>query len=257
MMKNRYSWFLCLVFFSAVEAQEATPGGALDWFNQGVELARNGEHRAALVRFERARAISPAWALPYIEIATCHMLLGNDKQLVEENLKKAVQLGPEMPRAHYLYGIFLQDNGDIKQAISEFVQALKLRPSLTDARFRLALLYLEQGRQPQALEQLEFVVQQSPNHLGARKNLALLYEQTGQLEEAEKHLKAMCDFLPESAFHLEQLAKFYERAGMKAKASAARRQLEKLDNQRDRKMRPLLPSRDISGTRRENPQPPG
>jgi tetratricopeptide (TPR) repeat protein len=257
MMKKGCAWLFCLVFFSAAAAQDAAPVGALDWFNQGVELARNGEHQAALVRFERARAISPAWALPYIEIATCHMLLGSDRQLVEENLKKAVQLGPEMPRAHYLYGIFLQNSGDTKQAVSEFVQALKLRPSLIDARFRLALLYLEQGRQPQALEQLEFVVQQSPNHLGARKNLALLYEQAGQLEEAEKHLKAMSDFLPESAFHLEQLAKFYERTGMKAKAAAARRQLEKLDGQHDKKMRPLLPSRDVSGARRGNQQPPG
>ncbi len=237
-----------------IPAIPAEPTGALAWFQQGVDLARQGEHRAALVRFERARSLAPRWALPHLEIAVSHLVTDNDRAVIGESLQKAVQLGPELPRAHHLYGIFLQDSGKVKAAIKELIAALKIRPSLLDARFRLALLFLEDGRQTDGIEQLELVVQQSPSHIGARRHLALIYEQSGALEQAEKHLLGICQMIPDSTYNLEQLAKFYERTEMAQKAASVRRRLEKLDPSRNRKLRPLPPSRDAS--RPQDPMEP-
>ena len=228
-----------------VEMKREEPAGALTWFKQGVELAQNGEFKAALARFEKASSLAPNWALPCLEIAVVHMKTDNNKEIIGKYLKKAVKLGKSIPRAHYLWGIFLEEAGRRGEAIAELTKSLQLRPSLVDARFRLATLYIEEGRQAEGIHQYQLVLKQRPNHLGAHRNLAVLYEQSGQLEEAEEHLKAIAKMHPYNAYHLSTLGRFYERVGWENKAKAAFRQAERLDPSKDRRrLRPLPKSRN-------------
>jgi tetratricopeptide (TPR) repeat protein len=226
------------------EEEQEMPG-ALSWFKQGVKLARQGEYQAALSRFKRARGLSPNWALPYLEIAVAHLKTDNDRKIIEQSLLKAVRLGKEMPRAHYLYGLFLQESARRSEAISEFVLALKLRPSLVDARFRLATLYVEDGRQADGIKQYRLILKQDPRHLGARRNLAILEEQSGQLEEAEEHLKYITQLFPTNLYHLNTLGQFYKRIGWDEKAKLIFAKAQRLDPSRNnRQMRSLPKSRD-------------
>jgi len=226
-------------------AARQEPVGALAWFKRGVELTRQGDYRAALNRFERARALAPRWALPHLEIAVAHLMTDNDRQAIGASLAKAVELGPEIPRARYLYGVYLHEQGDRKGAIREFVQALRGRPSMIDARYRLATLYIEAGRQADGIEQFELVLSQQPSHLGAQRNLAMLYEQSGQLEMAERHLLAITRMDPHNAWYFNALGRFYDRIGRKRDAQAAFRRAERLDPTGDRRrLRPLLKSRN-------------
>lgn len=228
-----------------LEVDRAEPAGALAWFKQGVALAQKGEFEAALVRFKKATSLAPNWALPCLEIAVIHMKTDNNRQIIGKYLQKAVKLGGSIPRAHYLWGIFLQEDGRRNEAIAALTRSLQLRPSLADARFRLATLYVEEGRQAEGTHQYQLVLKQRPNHLGAHRNLAVLYEQSGQLEEAEEHLKAIARLHPYNAYHLSTLGRFYERVGWDGKAKAAFRQAERLDPSRDdRRLRPLPKSRD-------------
>lgn len=228
-----------------VEIQRAEPAGALAWFKQGVELAQKGEFQAALARFKKASSLAPNWALPCLEIAVIHMKTDNNREVIKKYLKKAVKLGKSIPRAHYLWGIFLQEAGRRSEAVAALTQSLQLRPSLMDARFRLATLYVEEGRQAEGIHQYQLVLKQRPNHLGAHRNLAVLFEQSGQLEEAEKHLKAIAKMHPYNAYHLSTLGRFYERVGWDSKAKAAFKQAERLDPSKDRRrLRPLLKSRN-------------
>lgn len=228
---------------AAAERQE--PEGALAWFKRGVQMTRQGDYRAALNRFERARRLAPRWALPHLEIAVAHLMTDNDRQAIGASLAKAVEFGPEIPRARYLYGVYLHEQGDRRGAIREFVQALKGRPSMLDARYRLATLYLEAGRQADGIEQYELVLSQQPSHLGARRNLAVLYEQSGQLEMAEKHLLAITRMDPQNAWYFNTLGRFYDRAGRAREAQAAFRRAQRMDPTGDkRRLRPLLKSRN-------------
>ena len=228
-----------------VEVERDEPAGALAWFKQGVELARKGEFLAALARYKKARSLAPNWALPYLEIAVAHMKTDNNREVIGKNLKRAVKLGKSIPRAHYLWGIFLQEDARRSEAIAALTQSLQLRPSLVDARFRLATLYVEEGRQAEGIHQYRLVLKQRPNHLGAHRNLAVLYEQSGQLEDAEKHLMAIAKMHPYNAYHLSTLGRFYERVGWESKAKSAFRQAERLDPSKDRRrLRPLLKSRN-------------
>ena len=221
------------------------PKGALAWFKQGVELTRQGEYKAALQRFKRAKSLAPNWALPYVEIAVAHMMTDNDREVIGPALAKAVRLGGDIPRAHYLYGIFHQENANRKKAIKEFIRALQLRPSLTDARFRLSTLFVEEGRQTDGIHQYELLVKYKPSHVGAHRNLAFLLEQSGRFEDAERHLIAIASLFPTNAYHQTNLGRFYERNGWKKKAKAAFVKAERIESTRDkRKLRPLLNSRD-------------
>ncbi len=226
-------------------SQRSGPLGSLGWFKEGIKFTRKGDYRAALKRFEKARSLSPRWALPYLEIAVAHMMTDNDSKAIGRALAQAVKYGPEIPRARYLYGIFLQEQGDRKGAISEFIQALKKRPSMLDARYRLATLFVEDGRQADGIRQYELVLQQQPSHMGARRNLAVLYEQSGQLEMAEQHLLAIVKMEPSNSWFYNNLGRFYERVGWKAKAQAAFRHAQRLEpSGKRRKLRPLLKSRN-------------
>lgn len=226
-------------------AKRSKPRGSLAWFKQGVKLSRQGDYRAALRRFEKARSMSPGWALPHLEIAVAHMMTDNDRKAIGRALAKAVKYGPEIPRARYLYGVFLQEQGNRKGAISELIQALKKRPSMLDARYRLATLFIEDGRQADGIKQYELVLQQQPSHLGARRNLAVLYEQSGQFELAEKHLLAIIKMEPSNSWYFTNLGRFYERVGWSQKAKVAYRRAQRLDPiGKRRKLRPLLKSRN-------------
>jgi len=215
--------------------------GALALFQQGVELARQGDLPEALARLERARQLSPNWALPYLEIAVLHMSTDNDREAIGKTLDTAARLGGDNPRAHYLYGVYLQEESRRGEAIVELTKALQLRPSMVDARYRLATLYIEDGRQEDGIQQYEYVLKSKGSHVGALRDLALLYEQSGQLEKAEARLKTITVQNPGNVTHLTNLAKFYERVGWLEKARACYREAERLEPTKDpRKLRPLL-----------------
>lgn len=243
-----------LLFLPALSAAAEDPSleiaagrktdGALTWFKQGVDLSQKGDYREALARFERARQLAPNWALPYVEIAVAHLMTDNDREVIGQALGTAVNLGKDIPRAHYLYGVFLQESGRRQEAVEEFTKALQLRPSLVDARYRLATLYVEEGRQTDGIQQFEYVIQGKANHLGALRDLAVLYEQSGQLEKAESELKAIVVQNPGNGIHLSNLGKFYERVGWMDKARAAFQQAERLDPTKEkRNLRPLQKSK--------------
>lgn len=236
---------------AGTSAQETTPPsetepvGALGIFKKGVALAQNGDYRSALQRFEQAQKLAPGWALPYLEIAVAHLVLDNDRKVIQVALENAVKYGSELPRARYMYGIFLQEAGRRNEAIAELTRALELRPGLTDARFRLATLYVEGGHQNEGIEQYLFVVKDQPAHLGARKTLAILFEQSGQFEKAEEQLKLATNLYPDNAFLMTTLGQFYKRMGWTDKAKAAFSAADRLEPNKDKRgLRPLLKSKN-------------
>ena len=222
---------------------DSAPGSALNYFKEGLALAEKGDVRAALERFEHARDLAPRWGLPYLEIAAAHHALGDDRGVIGAALQKAVYYGQDLPRAHYLYGVFLQESGRRQEAIKELQRATELRGTMTEARFQLATALVEEGRQSEGIEQCLQAVKDVPNNLGCRRYLAVLYEQSGHLEKAEEQLKAAADTNPHHVAQLDALARFYQRVGWNEKAQATLQRIERIDPSKNkRKLRPLLKS---------------
>lgn len=222
---------------------DSAPGSALNYFKEGLALVEKGDMRAALSCFERARDLAPRWGLTYLEIAATHRALGDDRELIGAALEKAVYYGQDLPRAHYLYGVFLQESGRRQEAIKELQRAVELRGTMTEARFQLANVLVEEGRQSEGIEQCLQAVKEVPNYLGCRRYLAVLYEQSGQLEKAEGQLKAAAENNPHNVVQLDALARFYQRVGWNEKAQATLQLIEQVDpGKNKRKLRSLLKS---------------
>ena len=215
---------------------------SLGAYQVGLSLSRRGEHLAARPHFEKALALCPYWPLPYLEMAVAHMMTDNDRQRIGGYLTRGVQVGKDNPRAHLLYGIYLQEEKEGDRAVQQFTEALSLRPSLVDARLRLASLYLDGGQQDEGIREFTAVLGLEPDNIGAHRNLALLLERAGRLAEAEAHLLSIVRLQPRSGFHLSNLGQFYQRVGWNQKASAAIGRAKRLDAIDKRKMRPLRSS---------------
>ena len=70
----------------------------------------------------------------------------NNPSKVEEYLAKAVALKSQNPRVYYNYGLVLQQNGKINEAITIFQKRLELSPFDGEINYALCLLYLQSGQ---------------------------------------------------------------------------------------------------------------
>ncbi len=80
---------------------------------------------------------------------------GNAGQEIASQLKRALQLNPQMARAHFLLGDIEAKANNLPGAIDEFVQGLKLEPGNAQAHYRLSLLYRRNGQQESARREME------------------------------------------------------------------------------------------------------
>ena len=81
-----------------------------------------------------------------------------DPAQVESLLKKAIQLDPSFPKAHFQLGNVYSDKRQYTDAISEYQQAIKLDPNVADVYYRLGQAYFHLGERD--LAQKEFTLHQ-------------------------------------------------------------------------------------------------
>jgi Tfp pilus assembly protein PilF len=98
-----------------------------------------------LILYARARG-SGSFAKPYFE--------------------RAVQLYPQYPMTHVIYGIFLTNFGILKEAVRELKMALEIEPNLTPAYVWLAKAYDKAGNTEEARKSAQKAVE-----MGYRGNL--------------------------------------------------------------------------------------
>jgi tetratricopeptide (TPR) repeat protein len=131
-----------------------------------VELAYNAFADSRLPEainwFNEALEVDPDNAYAYDGLAYMYLQLGDDVQ-AEENALQAVELNPNVARAHGRLGEAYMRNNKFDQAIEEFNKATALygEPTETNARFfyLLADAYIRAGVQncPQAIPLLQAV----------------------------------------------------------------------------------------------------
>ena len=120
-----------------------------------------------------------------------------------EDLKKAVQFGPNLPGVLFLLGSAFEKNADYRNAADAFRKAIEQNPSDFNARLRLAgVLYFERDL-PAARAALEEALRLDPSSVDARYTMALVNKTDGRLEAAvadlEKVTKARPNFMPAHA----------------------------------------------------------
>lgn len=227
---------------AAAEAPEAVDR-ALALVGEGRELATQGLHAAALLRFEEARKIAPSLGIAHLEAALSAQHVGASSVEVAQRLDEAIALMPSNPRAQYQRAALSEASGDDVAAIAGYRLALSLRDDTTEVWMALARSLLRNGDVAEARDAYGRAVALEPRNTGAQLGLAESAERTGDIALAERALLAAQRMLPGSSALQRQLVAFFERTGQPQKAKAARASLERTKPRDKRRLRPLKPSR--------------
>src|SRR5262245_56862833 len=76
-----------------------------------LALERSGDAVRALASIEGLLRRDPTWALARMEAGRLRLQLGEDLDRAESHLETARFLVPENPRAHYLWGLLMEERG--------------------------------------------------------------------------------------------------------------------------------------------------
>jgi tetratricopeptide (TPR) repeat protein len=184
-----------------VDAAEKGPGNGRAWMNAGVELMGRGDLVAARRYFERGRALLPRYPYLYMNLS---ILEAHDGHLPEalSAAEKAVELNPNLSRAHYYHGRVLAQLGRTADAAAAYQRALAIDPRDADVRAALARLgsdgaptidtLMQAGlgalytrHDPEAAAaQFRQVLDRNPTHYGATYQLATALDAAGKRDAA-------------------------------------------------------------------------
>src|SRR5579884_3569715 len=117
----------------------------------------------------------------------------------EGELRKAIQLDPTDPAAHFYLGHALLAKNDLKGAIAEYQQAISLDPKDEKANYALGVALYHQGDFPQAETQFQRAVELEPEDAEALCALGLTLFRQNHLEGAIREYRQALRLDPQNA----------------------------------------------------------
>ncbi len=141
---------------------------ALRTYNEGLELARQGNHLEAAKRFEASVKDDPQFALAYSRLGQTYSSLRNDDK-AKEYSQKAVDLSDKLPapERYLIQANYAQVTNDYHKAIESYENLEKVSPEDPDVRFHLGGLYESTGAYDKARAELAKVLAIDPKHVDA------------------------------------------------------------------------------------------
>jgi len=178
---------------------------------EALAAEQAGDAARALQSLDRMIARNPSSEIARIEAARLRLKLGQELDRAEADLDAARSVAPENPRAHYLWGLLMEERGRRRDAIRSLELAVLYRPEYPDARFRLAGAYFSASDWAGAELQYRELVKLRPDWTQARVQLAATLENEKKLTEAERELRQLLAEQPQSPLVRRKLADFYAR----------------------------------------------
>jgi serine/threonine-protein kinase len=103
---------------------------------------------------------------------------------LEKDYKRAIELNPNLARAHTAYSNFLIFAGRYDEAIAEAKRAQELDPLSPRASNVLGVCLTAARRYDEAINQFKRILEMDPNNTASRYNLAIAYKYKGMYKEA-------------------------------------------------------------------------
>lgn len=157
-------------------------------FNEAVELVAEGNHAAALEKFDRALLLKPAFAVGYIGRGTSYLALGRFEEAVTD-LNKAIDLEPELAEVYYLRAQAHFQTGSTGRAIADLSILINMAPDRADAFFMRGLANAEMGRHQKAIDDFSKSIELEPDLVNSYLHRAEAFERVGRFDMAGKDRK--------------------------------------------------------------------
>jgi tetratricopeptide (TPR) repeat protein/predicted Ser/Thr protein kinase len=141
---------------------------ALRFYNEGLDLARQGNHLEAVKRFTAATEEDPSFALAYAQLGQTYLTLGYGEQ-AQRYARQALDLSDTLPALErdLIQAQQARIANDLDRAIDAYQRLTQSMPFDTQILFELAALHEAKGSLEQAREYLAKVLAADPNHLDA------------------------------------------------------------------------------------------
>jgi tetratricopeptide (TPR) repeat protein len=164
----------------------------------------------------------------HLLMGTVHLRAGDAPAALTE-LKKAVELNPQLPVANGLLGRALLRNGENDAALRAFLRELELNPDDFNTNLQVAELKKRDQRFDDARVYVERALKMRPDDVPARFSLAGIYISTGKNDEARQLLEQVVAAEPNYVEAFAQLAIVYYRLGRKDDGDRMRARVQELN----------------------------
>jgi tetratricopeptide (TPR) repeat protein len=232
------------------------------YFNMGISLAARGLYEKAIFCWQKTldaqgshpevhvRIAQALWAKGQREHARRHflaglrqspgstaMLLDLSDLLIEmerweeagEKIRRAIEIAPEDPAAHYCHGRWLLRRGRDEEAVASLKRALELDPTFPGAHLRLAEAHHRRGEIIDTRQQLRAELLLRPQDPRMLMDLANLLMDVGELRPATGCLKRLVQLEPHNAKAWQNLAVAHFLRGRYGEGIAASQETLRLD----------------------------
>lgn len=154
----------------------------------GTALAQNELPDRARLAFARMFGVPAGSAAAYL--LNGQMLVRLDREeLAAKDLRRALEIDPRIPEAHYLLGVIATYRADIDKAIAELTREIELNPNFAMAYYKLGDAYTRREAWDEAIPLLQKSVWLNPNYSGPYILLGKSYFKKGELQNAEGMLR--------------------------------------------------------------------
>jgi len=171
------------------------------------------------------------------ESAETQLLLGAIKLRAREfnpaieNLKRAVELNPDLPEVHSYYGRALRAAGDTPAATEQFRAELAHHPNDFVSNLEISVLLKQEGRLAEARQRLDAALRVRPEDPGAFYQLASIDVMEGRNQQALAALERIVKAAPNFTEAQVSLATVYYRLNRREDGDRVRAIVRKLQEQ--------------------------
>jgi tetratricopeptide (TPR) repeat protein len=162
---------------------------ALRYYNEGVDLSRQGKNLEAVKKFEVSTQEDANFALAYSKLGEAYAALGRAPD-AERFSRQAIGLSDALPpqEKYLVLGSRARILNDHQKAIEYYEKLDKMMPGSDEVIFALANLYEDTGAYDKALERFTQLLQHDPKYVDALRGAGRVEYNTGKANEALGHL---------------------------------------------------------------------
>ncbi len=152
-------------------------------FGEGIRLAKEGRHEAALKIYQEIVQDAPRASDVFFMMGISLRKLERYVQAARQ-LERALSLDPANHMIHLNLGIAQQNLNRLKDAQRSYQRAIDLKPDYAEAHVNLGNVHKDWGQSKKAIECYETAISVRPEFAEAYNNLGNVHKDRGELDEA-------------------------------------------------------------------------